>query len=43
MEKFYSGLMDGCDAKEMRRLAGYLAAKEREHYEILKVQLSKLE
>lgn len=42
-EKFYSDLIDEFEDKEIRRLMGYLAANEREHYEILKEELSKLE
>jgi len=42
-EKFYRELIDEFEAKEVRRLLGYLATKEREHYEILKAELKKLE
>lgn len=42
-ENFYSELIDEFDEKEVRRLLGYLAANEREHYEILKVERDKLE
>lgn len=42
-EKFYSELADEFDDKEVRNLLGFLAANEREHYEILKEELRKLE
>lgn len=42
-EKFYNDLADKFDDKEVRRLMGYLAANEREHYEILKEELTNLE
>ncbi|MEF8726410.1 MAG: ferritin family protein [Candidatus Bipolaricaulota bacterium] len=42
-EKFYSQLIKEFDDREVRRLLGYLAANEREHYEILKVERDKLE
>ncbi len=42
-EKFYRELIDEFETKEVRRLLGYLATKEREHYEILKDELNKLE
>lgn len=42
-EKFYRELTDEVEGKEVRRLLGYLATREREHYEILKVELKKLE
>lgn len=42
-EKFYSDLIGEFDDKETRRLLGFLAANEREHYEILKEELKKLE
>ncbi|MEF8799231.1 MAG: ferritin family protein, partial [Candidatus Bipolaricaulota bacterium] len=42
-EKFYSELIGEFDDREVRRLLGYLAANEREHYEILKVERDKLE
>lgn len=41
-EEFYSGLIDEFDDREVKRLLAYLAANEREHYEILKVELNKL-
>ncbi|MFW6104678.1 MAG: ferritin family protein [Candidatus Bipolaricaulota bacterium] len=42
-EKFYSELIGEFDDRDVRRLLGYLAANEREHYEILKVEREKLE
>ena len=42
-EKFYRELTDEFEKKEVRRLLGYLATREREHYEILAVELEKLE
>lgn len=42
-ENFYSELIEEFEDNEVQRLLGYLAANEREHYEILKVQLNKLE
>lgn len=42
-EKFYGELIGEFDDKEVRRLLGYLAANEREHYEILKIERDKLE
>jgi len=42
-EKFYRKLTDEFEGKEVRRLLGYLATREREHYEILKVELKKFE
>lgn len=42
-EKFYNDLADKFDDQEVRRLMGYLAANEREHYEILKEELTNLE
>ncbi|MCF7890356.1 ferritin family protein [Candidatus Bipolaricaulota bacterium] len=42
-EDFYSNLIEEFDDREIRRLLGFLAANEREHYEILKVELNKLE
>lgn len=41
-EKFYSDLVGEFEDREVRRLMGYLAANEREHYEILKEELTKL-
>ncbi len=42
-EEFYSDLTDEFEDKEVRRLLGYMAATEREHYEILKSELEKLQ
>lgn len=41
-EKFYSDLVGEFEDREVKRLMGYLAANEREHYEILKEELTKL-
>ncbi|MCF7876505.1 ferritin family protein [Candidatus Bipolaricaulota bacterium] len=41
-EKFYRELIDEFEDKEVRRLLGFLASNEREHYEILRVELNKL-
>ncbi len=42
-EKFYQNLMERFEEKEVRRTLGFLAASEREHYEILKEELQKLD
>ena len=42
-EKFYNDLIGEFEDREIQRLMGYLAANEREHYEILKEELTKLE
>ena len=42
-EKFYNDLIGEFEDREIKRLMGYLAANEREHYEILKEELTKLE
>ncbi|MEF8917379.1 MAG: ferritin family protein, partial [Candidatus Bipolaricaulota bacterium] len=41
-EEFYRELRDEFEDKEVRRLLGFLASNEREHYEILRVELNKL-
>ena len=41
-EKFYSDLRKKFEDKEIRRLLGFMAANEREHYEILKTELEKI-
>lgn len=42
-EEFYRELIDEFEDKEVKRLLGFLASNEREHYEILRVELNKLE
>ncbi|MFB6291012.1 MAG: ferritin family protein [Candidatus Bipolaricaulia bacterium] len=41
-ERFYGELRVKFDDEEVRRLLGFLAANEREHYEILRTELNKL-
>ncbi len=42
-EKFYRELIGEFEDKETKRLLGFLATNEREHYEILREELNKLE
>lgn len=42
-EEFYRELIEEFEDQEVRRLLGFLASTEREHYEILKEELGKLE
>lgn len=42
-EEFYREMIHEFEEKEVRRLLGFLASNEREHYEILKEELGKLE
>lgn len=42
-EQFYKSLMEEFDDEEVRRTLGFLAANEREHYEILKEEFNKLD
>lgn len=42
-EQFYKNLIEEFDEEEVQRTLGYLAANEREHYEILKEEFNKLD
>ncbi len=42
-EEFYDNLRDQFEDREVRSMLGYLAANEREHYQILQQELKKLD